>query len=278
MVRPESGTIIVTPGYFRALGIPVLAGREIGPEDTAERPALVVNQSLARRYWPGEEAVGKELMLGEFRFPVVGVVGDVRNDALAQAPGSALYIPATIAPRSTLKIFVRTKQEPLAAAAAVREAIWQVNRDQPIADVATLEQVVAEAAGRPRFLASLLGAFGALAVALAAVGVYGVVAYAVRQRTHEIGLRMALGAGRRQVLSGVVGRTAALVGAGLALGLAGALALTRTMAGLLYEVSATDPATYLAVALLLAAVALLASWLPARRAAGIDPMIVLRSD
>jgi len=277
-VQPQAGVFIVTPGYFRALGIPVLAGRAFTDRDGEEQPVIVVNRALARQVWPGEPAVGKALMLGEYRLEVVGVVGDVRSAGLAADPGSAVYIPSTLAPRSTMKLFVRTASDPLALAGAVRETIWQVDRDLPISDLAALPQVVAADVARPRFLSVLLALFGALALTLAAVGLYGVVAYGVGQRTHEIGIRMALGAGRGRVLRGVVGQGMRWTLLGLALGLAGAFAATRLLAGLLFGVAPTDAVTFAGVALLLAAAAALASWVPARRAAATDPLTALRSE
>jgi predicted permease len=277
-VQPQAGVFIVTPGYFRALGIPVLAGRAFNDRDGEEHPAIVVNRALARQVWPGEPAVGKALMLGEFRLEIVGVVGDVRSAGLAADPGSAVYVPSTLAPRSTMKLFVRTASDPLALAGAVREAIWQVDRDLPISEVAALPQVVAADVARPRFLSVLLTLFGALALTLAAIGLYGVVAYGVGQRTHEIGIRMALGAGRARVLRNVVGQGMRWTLLGLALGLAGAFAATRLLAGLLFGVAPTDAVTFAGVALLLAAAAALASWVPARRAAATDPLTALRSE
>ncbi len=278
-VQPQAGTFIVSPGYFRALGIPLLAGRSFtARDDDGERPVVVVNRAFARQLWGGEEAVGKTLLLGEIPLEVVGVVGDVRSGGLAAEPGSAVYIPQSLAPRSDMKLFLRTAADPLAVAGAVREAIWSFDRDLPISDVAALAQVVAEDVARPRFLTTLLGLFGALALTLAAVGLYGVVAYGVGQRTHEIGIRMALGARRGQVLRNVVGQGMRWTLLGLALGLAGAFAATRLLAGLLFGVAPTDAATFAGVALLLATAAALASWLPARRAAATDPLTALRSE
>ncbi|HEX5759970.1 MAG TPA: ABC transporter permease [Thermoanaerobaculia bacterium] len=278
-VQPQAGTFIVSPGYFRALGIPLLAGRIFtARDDDGERPVVVVNRAFSRQLWGGEEAVGKTLLLGEIPLEVVGVVGDVRSGGLAAEPGSAVYIPQSLAPRSDMKLFLRTAADPLALAGAVREAIWGFDRDLPISDVAALPQVVAEDVARPRFLTILLGLFGALALTLAAVGLYGVVAYGVGQRTHEIGIRMALGARRGQVLAGVVAQGMSWTLLGLALGLAGAFAASRLLAGLLFGVAPTDALTFAGVAVVLAAAALLASWLPARRAASIDPLTALRSE
>ncbi len=280
-VELKSGAYIVTPGYFPALGIPLLAGRDFDRRDDEDHLALVVNQSLARRLWPGKDAVGQKLWLGEeWAFEVVGVVGDVRNDGLAAPAESALYVPAAVFQRSSVKLFVRADPglAPQALAAPVRQAIWEIDPRQPIAGMAPLRQLVAGTVARPRLFAVLLGTFSAAAVALAGLGLYGVIAFGVRRRTREIGVRMALGAGRGAVTRLVVSEGAALAGAGVALGLVAAFALARLLRGLLFGIAETDPSTYAAAALLVAAVALLASWLPARRAARLDPYSALRAD
>ena len=278
-VSPEAGTFIVTPGYFRSLEIPLLAGRDFTPRDGVDAPpAVIVNQALARRLWPEGGAVGRHVRFGEKPVEVIGVAGDVRHEALAKPPAPALYLPNSLAPRSTTKIFVRTAGDPLGLAGAVRRAIGEVDRDQPISDLAPLSQLVSEAVVRPRFTTLLLGIFGALALVLAALGTYGVVSYTVSRRTHEIGVRMALGAGRGRVLGMVVRQASALTLSGLAAGLLMALALTRWLSGLLYGVSATDPLAFFAPPAALALVALCASYLPARRAAGLDPLVALRRD
>ncbi|HVT58307.1 MAG TPA: ABC transporter permease [Thermoanaerobaculia bacterium] len=279
-VLPRSGGFIVSPGYFRALGIPIVRGRAFTPRDGAEDPsALIVNQALARQVWPGEDPVGKRVSIGRgAKLTVVGVAGDVRNDGLSSQPAPALYVPMAAAQRSTMKLFVRTAGDPAAVAAAVRTAIWDLDPELPISEIATLGQVVAAAVEQPRLLTLLVSLFGAVAVALAALGTYGVISYAARQRTREIGIRMALGADRREVVALVVRRGTALSLAGLAIGLLAALGLTRLLAGLLYGVSATDLPTFAVAALLVAAVALLASYLPARQAAGVDPLLAIRAE
>jgi predicted permease len=278
VVRPESGGFIVTPGYFGALGIEVLHGRDFTWEDGLERPVVVVNRRLARQVWGREDVAGEYLGAEEERIEVIGVVEDVRQEGLATPPGSAAYVPPSMAPRSTMKLFVRTAGEPLAFAAAVRSAIWEIRPDQPISELHALGDVLRQETARPRLLVSLVGTFAALAAALAAVGLYGVVAYTVGRRTREIGIRMALGAGRGSVLAAVVGRSLALTGAGLALGLAGAWSAVGLLASQLYEVRPSDPASWLGVVALVAATGLAAAVVPARRAASIDPSEALRGE
>ena len=278
-VTPESGVLIVTPGYFKALGIPMLQGRGFttADEDSGAN-VLVVNEALARRYLPGKNPVGENLKLGEFDFRIVGLAGDVRNDGMARRGEPAVYAPASLLPRSSMKLFIRTSSDPLQVAAEVRHTIWQVNPNQPVSDIATMQQVVSKTVSRPRFFTVLLGVFAGLAVVLAALGVYGVIAWSVSRRAYEIGIRMALGAGAGRVLRMVILQGIAPTLAGLALGLAAALALTRLLSSLLFEVGAADPATFAGVAALLLAVGLLASWLPAWKAARVNPMSALRSE
>lgn len=278
-VAPESGVLIVTPGYFRALGIPLLQGREFTDGDEASGALVViVNESFADRYFAGRDVVGGTLGLGEAQLRIVGLVGDVRTDGIAREPAPAVYAPAYLLPRSSMKLFVRTASDPLQVTAAVREAIWDVNPDQPISDVMTMQQVVSGTVARPRFLTLLLGGFAGLATVLAALGVYGVIAYAVSRRTAEIGIRIALGARPGNVLRMAIAQGLAPALAGLALGLVAAVLLTRLLSGLLYGVGAADPATFAGVALLLGTVALLAGWLPARRAARVNPASALRQE
>ena len=278
-VAPESGVLIVTPGYFRALGIPLLRGREFTDGDEASSALVViVNEAFARRYLPGREAVGATLSLGDGELRIVGLVGDVRTEGIARAPAPAVYAPAYLLPRSSMKLFIRTASDPLKLAAAVREAIWDINPNQPISDITTMQQVMSETVARPRFFTLLLGGFAGLAIVLAALGVYGVIAYAVSRRTAEIGIRMALGARAGNVLRLAIAQGLAPALAGLGLGLVAAVLLTRLLSGLLYGVGAADPATFAGVALLLVAVALLAGWLPARRAARVNPASALRQE
>lgn len=278
-VAPDSGVLIVTPGYFRALGIPLLQGRDFtNADEAASALVLVVNEAFARRYLPGRNAVGETLQLGEAELRIVGMVGDVRTDAIAREPAPAVYAPAYLLPRSSMKLFIRTASDPLQIAAAVREAIWDVNPNQPVSNVTTMRQVMSETVSRPRFFTLLLGAFAGLAMVLAALGVYGVIAYSVSRRTYEIGIRMALGARAGNVLRMAIAQGLAPAVTGLVIGLAAAFLLAGLLSSLLYGVGAADPATFAGVAVLLVLVALLAGWLPARRAARVNPASALRQE
>lgn len=270
----------VSADYFRAMGIPLRAGRTFtgaDREDTA--PVWIVNEALARRYWPNESAVGKTLRVGETAFQIVGVVGDVRQRSLTEPAEPTVYIHYLQNSRSGLSLAVRTAgNDPLRHANAVRQAIWSVDRDQTITSVETMSAIVGGTVARPRLLATLLALFGAIGLLLGALGIYGVLAFAVSQRRQELGVRVALGASARSVLALVVGHGMTLAVAGVVAGLAGAFVLTRAMAAVLYEVRATDPATFATVVVVLLGAALLASWLPARRALRIDPVQALRYD
>ena len=277
---------IVTPGYFRSLGVPVLAGRELDASDDREASQrVVVNARLAALAWPGVGAgdvIGRRLSWStepdddDFH-TVVGVVGDVKD-----APGDADLLPAVYFAhaqqtwRSSLRLIVRTAVEPRAAVAAVRHELRALDADLPLAEVATLAEVADGSYAGPRFLSWLTGSFAAVALALALVGLYGVMSYSVGQRRREMALRVVLGAAAGNVLRLVLGEGMRLVAAGVVAGVAGALALSRVLEGLLYGVEPTDPLTIGAVVALLAAVALVANLLPARRAARADPVAALR--
>jgi predicted permease len=265
--------------YFRAMGIPLRAGRVFTTGDQAGTPfVFVVNEAFQRRYFPNGSAVGKSLRLDDDAIQIVGVVGDVRQVSLTEPAEPMAYIHYLQNRRSGQAIAVRTTGDPLRYAAAVRQAIWELDPDQTITSVETMESIVGGTLARPRLLAALLLLFGVMGLTLGALGIYGVLAYAVSQRRQEIGVRVALGATPRAVLGLVVGQGMTLALIGVVAGVAGALALTRVMSAVLYEVRATDPATFATVIAVLLGAALIASWLPARRALVIDPAQALRYD
>ena len=276
---------VISPEYFSALGIPLQRGRFFDSRDSATAtPAIIVNRHLAEQFWPGEDPTGKRLKIGAADSPnpwatVVGVVGDVRQAGLYGELIPELYVPYAqerrpwVAPRD---LVVRVNGDSAALVGAVREAVWAVDKDQPVSNVRTMDQVFALAVSRERFQMLLLALFATLALVLACVGLYGVVSYAVAQRTHEIGVRMALGAQPRDVLRLVIRQGMALTIAGLFIGIGVGLAVTRVMTDMLFGVTATDAVTFVSVAVVLVVVAFLACYVPARRATKVDPLVALR--
>jgi putative ABC transport system permease protein len=281
--RPDVVTRVISPKYFSTMGIELLQGREFGEEDRADSPRVaVISETMARRLWPGEDPVGKRIKPGPPDSPVpwrtiIGVVKDVRQFELNADPKLQMYYcyvqPAFFVPSY---LVVKTDVEPVSLAAAVRGAVWEIDKDQPVSNIRTMKEVLSESIARQRFSMLLLGIFAAVALALAAVGIYGVMSYSAAQHTREIGIRMALGAQSRDVLKLAIGQGMKLALAGVAVGLIGAFALTRLIESLLFGVSTTDPATFALVTFLLIAVALSACYIPARRATKVDPMIALR--
>ncbi|MFP5263120.1 MAG: ABC transporter permease [Blastocatellia bacterium] len=270
----------VSPNYFITMGIPLLLGRDFTEQDTNEsQPVVIINETLARRFFPGEEAVGKGLKI-TYGKPdtrrIIGVIKDVKHRALESESQEEIYVPYSQNPWSFMTVVARTDSDAKDMAAALKSEVWAIDRDQPIDSIKTAEQMIGDSVSRPRFYARLLGLFAGLAMVLAAVGIYGVISYSVTQRTHEIGIRMALGARQGEVLRMVVRQGLMLTLLGVVIGLAASLALTRLMSNLLYGVSVTDPATFLIVSLLLMCIAAMASYIPARRAAKVDPLEALR--
>jgi putative ABC transport system permease protein len=284
--RPSTDTYFVTPDYTRALAIPVLSGRALERTDTADAPLVaLVSESMAREMWPGEDALGKRFRVevDEGAPPppwrtVVGIVSDVRQKALDAGPKPALYLPEAQFPNSDLTLVVRGSGDLGALATAVRHEVLAIDKDQDVFDVETMSEVLAASIAVRRFAMLLLGAFAAVALALAAVGIYGVLSYAVSQRTQEIGVRLALGARGTDIVRLVAGHGVRLAVLGVAIGLCGAYAATRGLASLLFGVTATDPVTFAATAGLLVGVATLASVIPALRAARTDPLRALRTE
>jgi putative ABC transport system permease protein len=282
--RPRVPVIENQPGYFSTLGIGVVAGRDFDDHDGLKTtPVAVVNESFARTYFGSENPIGKRVALEQWLLfgdqkplrEIVGVVADVKHAGLAAAR-PLVYIPLAQRPFNTSYVVVKTAGPPASFVNAIREAVHSVDKDQPIFDVRTLEERIGMSVAQERFNASLLTIFAGLAVLLAAVGLYGVLSYHVAQRTHEMGVRLALGAGRRDVLALVMRHGLTLIAGGLAIGVAGALALTSLVDGLLFGVSASDPLMQLTVIGVLTDVAVAACWLPARRAAHVDPIVALR--
>ena len=273
------------PGYFETVGIPLADGRLPAASDRADAPPVaVVSRSLARRYWPDRSPLGARITFGDPAdtastwMTIVGVVGDVRQASLAEAPYPQVYLPYAQLPVRSIVITARGPSDPLTLLPALKARVAELDPGLPLSQVATMDQVVTATLARPRVNAVLLGGFALVALALAAVGIYGVIAYGVVQRTRELGIRMALGAGSEQLLRLVVRQGMAPVLAGVALGAVGALAGGRALESLLFGVGAADPLTFAAVTAFLLLVAFAASYLPARRAARSDPMVALRND
>jgi putative ABC transport system permease protein len=294
--RPRKGRAnyeAVSPNYFRTMGITLLNGREILTTDSARSPLVgVINRSMAQKYWPGENPIGKTIIASHTvvvsssqgsrieskpqELKIVGIVGDIRQLGLDAPPYPELFIPYTQWPSNEMTFVLHTATDPSSLVPSIKREIWRVDPDQPVTHIRTMDDLIsAEASGR-WFVLELIGIFAAIALVLAAVGIYGVVSYTTRQRTHEIGIRLALGAKGRQILWLVAGQNAKWLLVGITTGIASAFALTRILAAYLYDVRPTDPLTFVAAALFLFAVALLAIYIPARRATKVDPMEALR--
>jgi putative ABC transport system permease protein len=275
----------VSDGYFDAIGMPIVRGRDIELSDQQDAPfVVVINQAMARAFWRDEDPVGQRLRFAKHPRTIIGIVGDVRHEGLSGEPMPEMYVPFAQAPNveTTARLVVRLSREvvvePMAIAAAMRATIAEADSGVPIDVMRTMNDVVAASAGQPRFRAILLGALSGLALVIAVVGVYGVTSYAVVQRTRELGICVAVGAAPRDVLRLVLGRSLLLIGAGIASGLLAAAALTRLMSDLLYAITPLDVTTFAGVTLLLFVVAFVASYLPARRATRIDPVTALRCE
>ncbi len=284
---------VVFPGYFRTMGISLLRGRDITDSDNLNAPGVVIiNDRLARHYWPGEDALGKRITFDNPQkhpvwLTVVGVVQDSKQDDWTAVPRPEMYLPllqtldylqAPAGHFEYMTVVVRTTGDPAMLANDIKNVVGAIDKNVPVSAIVTMDQAIDDLNAQPRFELFLLGSFAALAVILAALGIYGVMSYSVSRRTHELGVRMALGADQRNVVRMVVRQAMTLALAGSACGLAAAFFLTRMMAKLLYGVQSTDPLTFVAVALIVCGVALLASYIPARRATRIDPVTALRCE
>ncbi|HEY0728308.1 MAG TPA: ABC transporter permease, partial [Pyrinomonadaceae bacterium] len=286
--NPEQANFMpVGPDYFNTVGVQAVSGRTFTPQDDADHPGVaVVNEAFVRHYFPNENPLGRRIRPGPpgriwdqkrlTSFEIVGVVRDVKFDGLAAASEPAYYLPATQAPLNDMTMLVRTTSDPQSVVAGLRQAVWSIDPNQPISNVNTLEQIVSESIAQPRLNMLLMMLFGGLALLLSAVGIYGLLSYAVTQRTQEMGIRMALGANVTDVLKLVLKQGMFLALIGEVIGLAGAFALTRLMRGLLFGVTPTDTTIFAGVVAVLTLTALLACYLPARRATKVDPLVALR--
>jgi putative ABC transport system permease protein len=272
---------LTCPGYFGTLAIPVTSGRDFTLADTTTAPGVVIiNEETAKRYWPGANPVGQRIKIGSSApwLTIVGIVANVRHFGLDNAARREIYRPYSQAAWPVMTVTVKTAVEPMTLAAPVRSALARIDPEQPVSRIRTMDRVVSESVGGRRFPTQLLGLFSFVAFVLAAIGVYGVVSYLVSQRTREIGIRVALGARRSQVIRLVVLRSLIPIVSGLVAGVGGAVAASRLLGTLLYEVRPTDPMVLGSIVSLLGTAAVVASFIPARRASGIDPIVVLRQD
>jgi predicted permease len=275
--RPSAHYSVACPNYFKALGVPLLAGREFTHQDTVAAPGVVIiNDTMAEKYWPKESPVGRRIFQDDSWLTVVGVVGNVRHWGLDNESEPQFFRPYTQAAWPVMSVVVRTVGSPASFTPAIKKAMAEVEPDRPVSGIETMEDVVQDSVGSRRFPMLLLSAFALLGLALAGVGIIGVVSYSVAQRTHEIGIRMALGARTTDVLRLMLSGSMTWVAVGVGVGIAGSLGLTRLLGTLLYEVKPSNPVVLGIVSLLLASVGFLASYIPARRAAKVDPMVALR--
>jgi predicted permease len=277
--RPAVNWQSITPGYFRTIGMRLVRGRVFTEHDNENSAGVaMVNETMARRFWPNQDAIGKRLIVAraELHVEVVGVVADVKNGGLDADTSGELYSPYEQRPWPGMHLVVKTSGDPMSMANSVRQEILQLDRDLPVTEVRSLESIVSGSFGQRRLTLWLLGSFAALALALAAIGIYGLLAYSVEQRRQEMGIRRALGARPADILSLVLREGLGLTLAGIAVGAIGAFAATRALTGLLFHVSPTDPAIFLAMSLLFLAVAAVSSYLPARRALSVDPLAAMR--
>jgi predicted permease len=287
--NPNGDFQFTTPGYLRAMGLTLLRGRWFTPADRQDAPlVVVVNDTMAARYWSLDDALGKRFRMGGTggtlpMMTIVGIVKTSHHNAVVEEPRAEMYLahaqlPTTvgISAARTMALVLKTDRDPMALASALRRIVRDVDPNVPLSDVQTMEQVAASALAAPRFAALLLGGFAVLALSLAAIGTYATVALLVAERSGEIGIRMALGAARRTILISVLREGVAYAAAGVAIGIGGALLSTRLLASLLYGVDAIDPTTFLSVPIVLVAVATMATWIPAYRAASVNPVKTLR--
>jgi putative ABC transport system permease protein len=282
--EPRSEVRCVTAGYFRTMRIPMVKGREFTEEDVVGKPgAIIINEALALREWPDENPIGKKMSIGIRHYSyepreweIVGIVRNVRHFSLDAEPVPEMYVPHHQQQWPFLTFTIRTTSDPMTLVNAIRKQIWSVDKDLPVSKIQTMQSLVDQQVAQPRFYLKALAIFAGVALVLASVGIYGVMSHMVTQRTHEIGVRMAMGAQNRDVMTLMIRQGVALILISALIGLASASAVTRIMRGLLYGVSSTDPLIFVVTPLLLIGVAVVASYIPARRATKVDPQVALR--
>jgi putative ABC transport system permease protein len=281
--KPLATITPVSPDFFKVMQVPQISGRAFTEQDTDKSPpVIIINEKMAKTYWPNENPVGKRMSVTlegyKILHEIVGIVGNVRSTSLGEEPQAALYLPYAQIPFQLVFLTARTKTDPLSMASAVRNEVLAVDRDQPVYDIKSMQQVIRDSSAKQSFSMLLLTIFAVLALCLAMIGVYGVVASSITQRTREIGIRMALGAQQRDILKLFLKNGIFIVLIGIALGLAASFAVTRIMSSLLYQIKSTDPATFLLAILALLVISILAIYIPARRAAKLEPMVALREE
>jgi putative ABC transport system permease protein len=275
--EPTAQYRLITPGYFHTMEMSLIKGRAFTERDTRDATQVaIINEGFAQRHFPDADPIGRKIVAGRTVREIVGVVGNVRHRSLEEEADIELYVPHAQNPRGTVTVVIRTASDPERVVRAAQKAVWAGDSDAAVSNVMTMNQALSDVIARPRFNVFLLSIFSVIALMLAAVGIYGVMSYTVAQRTREIGVRIALGAQASDVLKLVVGQGMMLALIGVAIGIAGALGVTRLMSNRLYDVTATDPLTFIAVSGLMTAIALLACYIPARRATRVDPMVALR--
>jgi putative ABC transport system permease protein len=273
----------ISPNYLRTMGIPLLKGRDFNDQDMAAPTAIIVNATMANRLWPNDEPIGRRLKLGGPQstnpwLTVVGIVSDASQTGLDTTVRPEIYAPLTQSPVPTVYLVARVASSPASVAPAIRQAILEVDRNQPVGNVRPMEQVLSDSVAQPRLYAVLLGSFATVALILAVIGIYSMMAYSVTQRTQEIGMRMALGAAPRDILKLILKQALSLTLIGGAIGLLLAFVATRVMSSLLFGITPKDPLTFVQVTIILVVVSLAASYIPARRAKRLDPMLALRNE
>ncbi len=272
---------MVSPGFFETLGIPVLAGRSFNDGDTEGSPSVImINNAMARRFFPGQDPVGKvvKLMTPKDHYVIVGVAGDVRDVHLREAAWLEVYFPLLQVPYSSLRVMVRSGAEPLALSKLLQQCVWSIDKSQPLTDLNSMDATIAESVAEPRFRTWLLGAFAVAGLALTLIGIYGVISYSVSQRTQEMGIRIALGAQAADVRGLILGQGVRMALLGAVIGLLGSLGLMRLLTSQLYEITPGDPLTLAGATLAMLGVSVCASYIPARRATKVDPMVALRNE